>query len=93
MRTISVLDASDAVTLPYPGWQPIETAPTDEGDILLMTRNGLAIGSRERFGGWCAKSEGNLIVTDDAGNLRHVDSPTHWMPLPEPPALQSGAGE
>ena len=61
-------------------WQPIETAPKDGTRILTA--------SRHNSGWW-------LIVAEWGGKSpprwidsfigRTAQSPTHWMPLPEPP--------
>lgn len=71
------------------GWQPIETAPRDETKILVFTVHGdIEI------------SESYSITTSDyepveGGLYRRVERtfenwnsnvPTHWMPLPPPPA-------
>lgn len=81
-------------------WQPIETAPRDGSQLLLMTTRGHSIGawnSRPRgpgisggiqSPGWVAYTDGYEI--DDAGwdtgtdYVKSID-PTHWMPLPPPP--------
>jgi hypothetical protein len=66
-------------------WQPIETAPKDE-DYLLLLFNG-----RTTVGGWTPKrtlSSGRHTWERPAGWWTQDDSghsPTHWMPLPEPP--------
>lgn len=54
-------------------WQPIETAPKDGRDILVMDGDWLTIGwwSGEE---WCRQ---DLHLS--------LSNPTHWMPLPEPP--------
>lgn len=57
------------------GWQPIETAPKDEKEILTYRGVGLmavAIWFPE-INRWCV-SDGCDIV-----------NVTHWQPLPEPP--------
>lgn len=61
-------------------WQPIETAPKDGTEIL---------GFRESFV-WCDKYAAIRFISD-TNEWRHVDravflNPTHWMPLPAPPA-------
>lgn len=59
-------------------WQPIETAPL--GTLALVYDNGL-IGSAllSQRGEWLNVSIGA------SGKIK----PTHWQPLPEPPAEQS----
>ena len=54
-------------------WQPIETAPTDGTDVLVTSTDGawVLIGYC-RGGSWMYGEERDI-------------SPTHWMPLPEPP--------
>jgi hypothetical protein len=81
------------------GWQPIETAPRD-GTVLDLwcvwndTNEGERIsdchwgeGTRafewEILTGWIAANEG---VDGEAAILSEGFEPTHWMPLPEPPA-------
>ena len=68
-------------------WQPIETAPKDHTNILLAYRvehgdelwvgNGYyetGLMSDGIYVGWMCEDMENCI-------------PTHWMPLPDPPAL------
>lgn len=71
-------------------WQPIETAPKDGTEILTCSfevtqkPDGSSLiwydcevvhwVDYEERGGWW---NGDVI--------RYPDSPTHWMPLPEPP--------
>ena len=64
-------------------WQPIETAPKDETEILLfcsagpLSDMGLCYWrDDEQMTGW----------TWGAGN--RFNNPTHWMPLPAPPDTQ-----
>lgn len=60
-------------------WRPIDTAPKDGTDILIF-----------------AWGNSQIVVSYDESNAMHPwrtldgigyhkDSPTHWMPLPEPP--------
>ena len=56
-------------------WQPIETAPKGERDLLLCC------GGRVYQGFWGGK---NWYAYYD---LDMIARPTHWMPLPEPPWL------
>jgi hypothetical protein len=56
------------------GWQPIETAPKDGAAILIYHQRADAQGvAVPVIGGWFIPRGGP------------VKSPTHWMPLPEPP--------
>lgn len=60
-------------------WQSIETATKDAGHCLFFgnTRHDL----RAVFSGWVAA---NGMFYSDSGDLCR---PTHWMPLPQPPAV------
>ena len=63
-----------------PEWQPIETAPKDGTDVLVVADG--VVSEAEYWGddrGWWLA---NTAPTD------YIDSqvwPTHWMPLPPPP--------
>lgn len=61
-------------------WQPIETAPKDGTMILAYEHDGLPIyrDTKWQDGGWLWAE---IIDGYDAGW-----SPSHWMPLPAPPA-------
>jgi len=62
-------------------WQPIETAPKDGTGFLVNTDYVVDGVSMVRF------SEGRMVsVFDGKPWLEHIDPPTHWMPLPEPPS-------
>ena len=80
--------SAGTVSVEAEGWQPIETAPRD--------------------GTWffaCIKDAGpykpRLVHFADAYDRYPINdvggcwsrAPTHWMPLPEPPALRELAGE
>jgi hypothetical protein len=57
-------------------WQPIETAPKgDKWTLLGWTHKH----SNVLIGRWC----GHAWIDIDGNELQ---PPTHWMPLPEPPA-------
>ena len=69
------------------GWQPIETAPRDGTPILSCVE-----GDPEPVIAWWDKWEYgcywktlNEYYAMDRGRI-----PTHWMPLPQPPALDKG---
>ncbi|MEJ1172654.1 DUF551 domain-containing protein [Agrobacterium sp. CMT1] len=65
------------------GWQPIETAPKDGSEILALWK-------RSQI-----QSNGYGVVWFEDGSWREFDyeclvsDPTHWMPLPSPPAAPS----
>ena len=69
------------------GWKPIETAPKDGSTVIL----GFA-GSHSEEGFWMNDPERNHWgeigwFSSDADVLcERPASPTHWMPLPSPPA-------
>lgn len=68
-------------------WQPIETAPKD-GRTILVFDDGEVVTVKWRYddrwgGAWGSEDyiqDGSIY--DDA-LIAH--SPTHWMPLPDPP--------
>lgn len=63
------------VAAPEPTWQPIETAPKDGTEILLLC------GRSKRTGYWARRIERWVI---DA--VVSLPKATHWMPLPTAPA-------
>lgn len=76
------------------GWRPIETAPRDGTYILIPGRTGrndrIAVTIPECVSwrdcpllGGLPDFQGGWRPIDDAQAAR---KPTHWMPLPEPPA-------
>ena len=56
-----------------PLWQPIETAPKDDTDVLVLCGDDILVGS------FCATM---WWIEQTSYEKR---DPTHWMPLPEPP--------
>lgn len=62
-----------------PRWQPIETAL--EGEILIRFKDGSVMShTAEFYRVWQRnKEKHNLTIHDN-------ETPTHWMPLPQPPA-------
>jgi hypothetical protein len=85
------------------GWQPIETAPRDGTRILAMIRWSWSDGTdgeaqdviywhaRAQF--WVCGTPMNYVQVLDEGV-----APTHWRPLPAPPAIdqacrKGGCGE
>jgi hypothetical protein len=79
------------------GWQPIETAPKDGTEIWLYDPSSVLTWdqpSREYlpkayqqvgcWATWAQDSHWNMIDMQTGGYIGA--SPTHWMPLPEPPS-------
>lgn len=61
-------------------WQPIETAPKDETPVLLWANT-----RRDReYSHWIGAFDGENWRDEVEG---HFLQPTHWMPLPDPPAI------
>lgn len=64
-------------------WEPIETAPMDGTFVLITDGAFMAVAF--------ADTENELAWTMDDGHdffrclRRSLATPTHWMPLPEPP--------
>lgn len=63
-------------------WQPIKTAPKDGSHMLLMaTQHQMLYQKPEMIVGYWASG----WWSNGGHTLSHV---THWMPLPQPPAVQ-----
>lgn len=68
-------------------WQPIETAPRDGTDILVVWN----AGGIQMVVGWDEDAEATINgrwawATLDGPNY-HENAFSHWMPLPEPPPV------
>jgi len=100
--------ATEPAVSPQDGWQPIETAPKEGSEILILTSAGV---TQARFspGEWHDYQEGReydgpvwvccddkwLIEIEDCGEhgMNHGTA-SHWMPLPAlPRAERSGDGK
>lgn len=68
-----------------PIWRPIETAPKDGASVLMSNGKWISIGFYTATG-W-GDDEPPGWYSDDSPSRAH---PTHWMPLPAPPASQEG---
>lgn len=66
-------------------WQPMESAPKDGSDILVCSDDKAIVCAwwSDDFGEW---------RTYGVGGNQWIE-PTHWMPLPDPPRHDKGAGE
>lgn len=67
-------------------WQPIETAPKEDGDGILASTTGKVWFQAT----WDAEAERWVTFNCYLENDRHqpgdgVFKPTIWMPIPEPP--------
>lgn len=70
------------------GWRPIETAPRDGTWFLAVWNDSrLTAVSTPAYG----------VIMWDGDEWREADDivsePTHWLPLPTPPAVEGEAGE
>ena len=69
-------------------WQPIETAPKDGTRVLLASHHGVWMGEyRETYAsGFKPKNPWFTALLNHRHMARPTARPTHWMPLPAPPA-------
>ncbi len=64
-------------------WYPIETAPKDGTEIIYSGKyEGAAWVS---VGRWTDQGWYDINI-DSSDHYGHAEYPTHWMPLPQPPA-------
>jgi hypothetical protein len=63
-------------------WRPIESAPKDDGSVLIADAVAGAVGESQWIGDSWWTVDGDRWV-----------SPTHWQPLPAPPAAQADEGD
>lgn len=61
-------------------WQPIETAPKDGRLLLVFDRSG-----RGSMVAWYDLGSWQSHELDSPWGGNYCPTPTHWMPLPEPP--------
>jgi hypothetical protein len=73
-------------------WQPIETAPKGDGQwagprvLLCCPKRGARTGKFDPDAFSVKKRPFWSIDGSFGKNDDRLDQPTHWMPLPEPPA-------
>jgi hypothetical protein len=70
-------------------WQPIETAPKD-GTFIILARFNEGFAEEVSGGDW--NQYPKLGQHGLNGFEAWITSPTHWMPIPPPPARQSEDG-
>jgi hypothetical protein len=78
-------------------WQPIETAPRDETEILLYCPKhyfggGVYVGWWRGGGDGYWVAPGQYMDWNDSNVGAYSTSATHWMPLPNPPSPQEENG-
>jgi len=70
-------------------WKPIETAPTDGTAILCFDPTGYHIQVYVVcWDHYLAEHGDDSGWVEASGEYCHTWNPTHWMPLPLPPAPQ-----
>ena len=76
-------------------WRPISTAPMGVNDMIDLWACGQrytdCLWTKPTYGReycWCTQSEYDC----DGPVWTEVPSPTHWMPLPDPPEPHQGRG-
>ena len=79
-------------------WQPIETAPKDGTIILISGPRASSKFVEAAYWGLAPRSFGGdkhfpwtTLDETNGTNGRAEDSPTHWMPMPAPPAASHTA--
>jgi hypothetical protein len=66
-------------------WQPIETAPV--GENILVVRDGcISVARTDAANLYVGLIELSSGFYQEWGEV-YIDTPTHWMPLPESPAV------
>lgn len=66
-------------------WKSIESAPKDgDEDVLLAGKRWVDVG---RWDDWYAEDNPGWYSSTNHNGYTHARlEPTHWMPLPDPPA-------
>lgn len=79
---LELIAAARLAASPVGGWQPIETAPRDSTEVLVLVGRKII-----RLGWYFKPSSRTEGWRDENGNRIN---PTHWMPLPPPPVSTGG---
>jgi len=75
------------------GWRPIETAPKDGTRIMVAYKGGVTIATFLKDAAEYEDDHGPHFVEFDcddhfySSHLVDKNAPTHWRPLPAPPAI------
>ncbi|WP_217597152.1 DUF551 domain-containing protein [Cohnella sp. GbtcB17] len=83
---VMFMEALSQTDIQPSGWMPIESAPKDGSDILVLNNDGHvyeAAYEREEWRFAFADQHGCGCCGGDA------EYPTHWIPLPQPPGINS----
>lgn len=66
-------------------WLDIETAPKDGGNVLLWCVDLVGGNGRVATGSWHGIYSGSWWDF----HMEYTLNPTHWMPLPDPPVIET----
>jgi hypothetical protein len=68
-------------------WVPIATAPRVRDQPILLWNGSANIGEWDGHSSWYVVANGGYAWDGDGetGGIPRVESPSHWMPLPDPP--------
>jgi hypothetical protein len=71
---------------PSPGWQTIESVPSDESVLVYTPRWGAIIAEHSsEYGEWLSRMQCPVSLKEDD------EQPSHWMPLPLAPHAEEQA--
>ena len=80
----AILAAAPTLSVSEGSWHPIETAPKETTQMFVVVAFGAKVGATPyNSDPWCVWHQRGEFV-----RWPHKFSPTHWMPLPEAPAMQ-----
>lgn len=72
-------EAVEAAKKLSPEWVPVsERLPEEEQDVVVFTAEGIHVAALDEDGVWCPSH----------GDGWQFPTPSHWMPLPEPPEVK-----
>lgn len=66
-------------------WSPMDTAPKDGTEVIVYDAGAVFVAH------WRDSDEWNVDGWYDHGGCFLSPSPTHWMPLPDPPTWKVGS--